>query len=554
MMTPGVAAVEWESCGPGAELAVALEGVDVPGAEDGPLVDVIVAAERQVAHLRALQMRAMAELSERENYAFCGGCDDAWEASPEHAHDRVRAVGSEVSAALSCTPAQADTRAGLAVELAEDLPATLAALESGRIDERRAGLIASKTRVLGHFAQREVEADVLPTAGERTSRQLAAALDRRVLRADPGAAERRRQRGRAERRVEAPRPTGAADGMAEMVLTGPAEDLTALHAAIDAAARAARAARAEGDERALQQLRFDILAGLGWTALQLGHLGCCHPDCTTTSTTHTTDATDDAATDDAATDDAATGDAVADVAGSTTHSATGAAGASGATGGPVADTAGAADADTVDGGVAGAGPVADPVATTAAAGARAGPYRLATRHGRGATVNVTLAYTTLVGVDEEPAHLDGYGPITADTARAIAADATLRRLLTDPVDGRLLEYGRSTYTPPRALADFIIARDRTCRFPTADTPASICDIDHRQPYQRGGTTGASNNQALSRRFHLDKTLHGWDRHQLPNGALRWTSPAGRTYTVHPEPIGHTHNPPPDAAEHDPPPF
>ncbi|WP_162606730.1 HNH endonuclease signature motif containing protein, partial [Jiangella asiatica] len=110
-------------------------------------------------------------------------------------------------------------------------------------------------------------------------------------------------------------------------------------------------------------------------------------------------------------------------------------------------------------------------------------------------------------------------------------DATLRRLVTDPVDGRLLDYGHTTYQPPQALVDFIIARDRTCRFPTSDTPAPACDLDHRVPYHDGGTTSEHNLQPLARRFHLDKTLHGWRLDSPEPGVLVWTSPAGRTYRV-----------------------
>lgn len=489
MVAPQSSAPEWAGYAPGVELGAALEDVDVLALEDSPVVDVIVSVERQIAHLRAIQMNAMVELSRRENYAFCGGCDDdALEASTQHLHHPVRAVGSEVSAALHCTPRQADTRVALAVELAEDLPATLAALEAGVIDEQRAGLIASKTRLLDPHAQGLVEEHVLPTAGERTTSQLARMLDRQVMRADPGAAERRRHKGRAERRVEKPRPVGGADGVAEMVLTGPGEDLAALYTAVDAAARAARSA---GDPRTLDQLRFDIATGLGWTGLDIGHLGCCAPDCAP------------------------------------------AAPATGSAAGAAAQTATGPEAGSVAGAAAGS-----------RAGSATGVHRVGAQHGRAATVNVTIAFSTLIGVNDEPAHLDGYGPITAETGRMIAADATLRRLLTDPADGQLLEYGRTTYTPPQALADYVIARDRTCRFPTADTPARHSDIDHRVPFDQGGTTGASNNEALSRRFHLDKTLHGWHLEQPSPGVHLWTSPAGRTYRVAPEIIGLIHDPPP----------
>jgi hypothetical protein len=72
----------------------------------------------------------------------------------------------------------------------------------------------------------------------------------------------------------------------------------------------------------------------------------------------------------------------------------------------------------------------------------------------------------VIGVDDQPAHLEGYGPITAEVARRIAAQGTWRRLLTDPVSGAVLDVGRTRYLPPPDLADHVIARDQTCRFPT----------------------------------------------------------------------------------------
>jgi len=108
-----------------------------------------------------------------------------------------------------------------------------------------------------------------------------------------------------------------------------------------------------------------------------------------------------------------------------------------------------------------------------------GDPRLPEHHGQRPAIQVTIAASTLVGCDELPADLEGYGPITAQMARRIAADetGTWRRLLTDPATGQLLEYGRNTYRPPRNLADHVIARDRTCVFPHCRRPARHCDLD-----------------------------------------------------------------------------
>jgi len=58
-----------------------------------------------------------------------------------------------------------------------------------------------------------------------------------------------------------------------------------------------------------------------------------------------------------------------------------------------------------------------------------------------AQVKVTVPMGSLLGVGHEPGELAGYGPIPAELAREIAADATWRRLLTDPISGSLLDYG-----------------------------------------------------------------------------------------------------------------
>jgi hypothetical protein len=56
-------------------------------------------------------------------------------------------------------------------------------------------------------------------------------------------------------------------------------------------------------------------------------------------------------------------------------------------------------------------------------------------HRSPAQIQVTVPATTLLGLTDTPGELAGYGPITAEVARRIAAHGTWRRLLTDPVSG-----------------------------------------------------------------------------------------------------------------------
>ena len=57
-------------------------------------------------------------------------------------------------------------------------------------------------------------------------------------------------------------------------------------------------------------------------------------------------------------------------------------------------------------------------------------------------INVCIALSTLLDLDEEPGDLAGIGPISATAARDLAADpsGTWRRITTDQ-HGRLIDYG-----------------------------------------------------------------------------------------------------------------
>ncbi|SED86479.1 hypothetical protein SAMN04488554_0903 [Ruania alba] len=85
---------------------------------------------------------------------------------------------------------------------------------------------------------------------------------------DPAEAERRASRRRQDRHVS--RPRAHSDGVASLRIEGPAADVLTLDLALDAAARGAKA---RGDNRTLDQLRFDCLATVGGHALATGRLG-----------------------------------------------------------------------------------------------------------------------------------------------------------------------------------------------------------------------------------------------------------------------------------------
>ena len=155
--------------------------------------------------------------------------------------------------------------------------------------------------------------------------------------------------------------------------------------------------------------------------------------------------------------------------------------------------------------------------------------KIATPHRRPITVNVTIDLPTLLGLAENPGQLAGYGAIPASVARALASDGKWKRFITDPQTGVLLDYGRESYEPPQALVDFLIARDRTCRFPGCRRSAALSDIDHAQSWESGGSTSIENLGALCRRHHRLKTHGGWTLESAADGSCTWKSPLGKIF-------------------------
>ena len=169
---------------------------------------------------------------------------------------------------------------------------------------------------------------------------------------------------------------------------------------------------------------------------------------------------------------------------------------------------------------------ADALTAIAAASLTASPV---TPHRRPISINVTIDLPTLLGLAENPGQLAGYGAIPASVARELASDGKWKRFITDPQTGNLLDYGRESYEPPQVLKDFLIARDRTCRFPGCRRSAALSDLDHAQSWQEGGSTSPENLGALCRRHHRLKTHDGWSVTSHQDGSCTWVSPLGKKF-------------------------
>src|SRR5699024_5210317 len=247
------------------------------------------------------------------------------------------------------------------------------------------------------------------------------------------AAERARYRA-SQRRVSRPRAHG--DDTASMRIEGPAGDILALDVALHAAARAAKT---NGDQRTIDQLRFDALAGIAHQALTTGHLttneqdqGCTlplarqhghrptimitiplnqllpnwQPPTSTSTAPHQPDSQN--------------GDQAVR-AGQCVR----------------ADEGDRADQGTM----AGQDTSTDQIPTW--------PPPLPGQH---------------LPPEQVPL-LEGYGPITPTLARALAAGGNWYRIITDPLTGAVLDVGHTRYRPTQAMINHILARDSTCARP-----------------------------------------------------------------------------------------
>ncbi|MDV3128077.1 HNH endonuclease [Mycobacterium sp. 21AC1] len=153
-------------------------------------------------------------------------------------------------------------------------------------------------------------------------------------------------------------------------------------------------------------------------------------------------------------------------------------------------------------------------------------------------VNLVISDQTLLGGDDSPAVVDGYGPVPAQVARELVSDAvtdarsraTLRRLYRHPGSGALVAMQSRARRFPTALAMFIRLRDQTCRTPYCDAP--IRHTDHARPAARGGATSALNGLGLCAQCNYTKEAPGWRVHTFDDNGTHtalFVTPTGVVY-------------------------
>lgn len=156
-------------------------------------------------------------------------------------------------------------------------------------------------------------------------------------------------------------------------------------------------------------------------------------------------------------------------------------------------------------------------------------------------VVVVMSADTLAGRDDAPAEVPAYGPVPADTARAMLAASSeteasiwFLRALTCPTGARLVGLDSRRRLFPEGLKRFLGLRDKTCRTPWCDAP--IRHADHVRAVRRGGPTTAANGQGLCETCNHVKEADGWSAWVIDDGTgqgarhrVRLRTPTGATY-------------------------
>lgn len=149
--------------------------------------------------------------------------------------------------------------------------------------------------------------------------------------------------------------------------------------------------------------------------------------------------------------------------------------------------------------------------------------RLPTVRGQAAQVRVTIDLMALCAERAAPGFAGGElpfaGPITPETARRLACDAGVVRIITGP-HGLPIDVGREQRSATAAIRRALEVRDVHCVFAGCTAPASWCDVHHVQHWVYGGPTSCDNGALLCERHHTAVHEGGFQIARDP-GTANW---------------------------------
>jgi Domain of unknown function (DUF222) len=158
------------------------------------------------------------------------------------------------------------------------------------------------------------------------------------------------------------------------------------------------------------------------------------------------------------------------------------------------------------------------------------------RTGRVLPSMVVLTPIEILLEEAEPgmaAEVVGTGTITPATARRLACNAKISRVITGP-DGEILDLGRSArlFSPAQRLA--MIVRDGGCVFPTCTAPPEHCECHHLHDWIRGGLTNLADGAMYCDRHHDLYHQGKFTARRQPDGTLEHRRPDGTIIAAGPD--------------------
>lgn len=138
-------------------------------------------------------------------------------------------------------------------------------------------------------------------------------------------------------------------------------------------------------------------------------------------------------------------------------------------------------------------------------------------------LTVTVDLQALEGRAGRSCELEEAGTISGESARRIACDASVTRVITGP-KSEPLDVGRRTPVVPASLRRAVVVRDGHCRFPGCDRPPPWCDAHHVVHWANGGETKLANLVLLCRRHH--RMVHDGFGLQMTDAGPRFSRPDG----------------------------
>ena len=495
--------------GPGVEIddvelieSVLSDGVDpwslvmLAGIDPETLLDPI----HRVCYLRAMDAVGayVAARQQRALVAVAGSASSGDLRTERH-------VEHEVAIARRSTRGRAGRDIEVARTLREEFRDTAAALERGEISlEHAAALVTGTRHVAGAAARAEVERRVLPHGPVTSPVRFRRHVDAAVCAVDAEDQTRRHARARAERQVWVRR---VENGLGELVVIDEWSVVSGIYARITA-----HATDLQRERRAASR---DLAPGLPGAAAD-GAVGAGSPGLATADSPGVATVGDEWAD---RTLDNCRADALSDL---VLHDHD-----------DDSDSDSEDDVDSDVGGDTRRG--LDDRGGRDPAGTQPRPHhRHHRRRRRGPRIEgrLVIDLATLRGETDNPCLLDG-SPVPAQVGRRLARDIThWRRMVTDPVDGHLLDYGRRTYLP-EPLRAFVLERDRTCRNPWCDQPATRCQLDHATEFP-DGPSNTTNTGPLCGDCHRIKTDHAAVLdHSTADGSATWRTAWGQTVPIPP---------------------